>query len=120
MGSRSAFAVKTGGPLVAAAQKLNKATDEAVRDDIAALPGMVQRVDDWIAEGVMGDEQLNAADLQIGASLRLAMTMDDIRPAIEGRPAGELAMRAFPDYPGRVPPVFPADWLEPLRRPAAA
>jgi glutathione S-transferase len=114
------LAVKTGAPIVAAAQKLNKATDENVRDDIAALPGMVQRVDDWIAEGVMGGEQLNAADLQVGASLRLAMTMDDIRPVLEGRPAGDLAMRAFPDYPGTVPPVFPADWLEPLKRPAAA
>jgi glutathione S-transferase len=120
LGVPISFAVKTGGPLVAAAAKLNKATDENVRADIAAMPGVVQRVDDWIADGVMGGEQLNAADLQIGASLRLAMTMDDIRPALEGHPAGELAMRAFPDYPGEVPPIFPAAWLEPLRRPATA
>ncbi len=83
-------------------------------------PGWLQRIDDWIADGVLGGEALNAADLQIGASLRLAMTLDDLRPAIESRPAGELAMRAFPDYPGHVPPILPAAWLEPLRQPAAA
>ncbi|MEO8092841.1 MAG: glutathione S-transferase N-terminal domain-containing protein [bacterium] len=114
------LAVKTGAPLVAAAAKVNQATDENVRADIAALPGMLQRVDDWIADGVMGGGGLNAADLQVGASLRLAMTLDDLRPALESHPAGGLAMRAFPEYPGQIPPILPAAWLEPLRQPAAA
>ena len=61
---------------------------------------MLQRIDDWIAEGVLGGEQLNAADLQIGTSLRLLMTLDDLAPALEQRPAGELALRVAPDYPG--------------------
>ena len=63
---------------------------------------------------VLGGEQLNAADFQIATSLRLAMSLDDLRPAIERRPAGELALRVVPHYPGRVPPVLPAAWLEPL------
>jgi glutathione S-transferase len=108
------LAVKTGGPLVALSARLNEATDENVRADIAALPGMLQRIDDWIAAGVLGGEELNAGDLQIGTSVRLLMTMDDIRPAIESRPAGELAMRVAPDYPGKMPPILPAAWLEPL------
>jgi hypothetical protein len=33
-----------------------------VRRDLAALPGILQRIDDWIAEGVIGGEQPNAAD----------------------------------------------------------
>ena len=114
------LAVKTGGPLVAASARFNQATDENVRADIAALPGMLQRVDDWIADGVIGAQALNAADLQVGASLRLAITLDDLRPALDGRPGGELALRAFPDYPGRVPPILPAAWLEPLRLPTPA
>ena len=114
------FAIKTGGPLVAAASKLNKASDENVRADLAALPGMLQRIDDWIADGTLGGPVPNAADLQIAASLRLAMMLDDVRPAIEGRPAGEMALRAIPDYPGKVPPILPPEWLEPLGRPAAA
>ena len=57
------LAVKTGQPLVALSARLNEATDENVRADLAALPGMLQRIDDWIAEGVLGGEELNAADL---------------------------------------------------------
>ena len=114
------LAVKTGQPLVALSARLNQATDENVRADLAALPGMLQRVDDWIAEGVLGGEQPNAADLQIAASLRLLMTLRDLREPIAARPAGELAMRVVPDYPGDAPPILPAAWLEPLRATAAA
>jgi glutathione S-transferase len=109
------LAVKTGGPLVAAAAKLNEATDENVRADLAALPGDLDRIDAWIADGVMGGEELNAADFQIAPSVRLAMTFEDLRPAIEKRPAGELATRVIPHFPGRTPPVFPPEWLEGLR-----
>ena len=73
------LAVKTGRRWSALSARLNEATDENVRADLAALPGMLQRVDDWIAEGVLGGEQPNAADLQIAASLRLLMTLR--RPA---------------------------------------
>jgi glutathione S-transferase len=76
---------------------------------------MLQRIDDWIAEGVLGGDQLNAADFQIAPSLRLAMTLDDLRPAIETRPAGDFAMRVVPAFPGHMPPVLPPAWLAPLR-----
>jgi glutathione S-transferase len=111
------LAVKIAAPIVAASVRINHADDEAVRADLAAFPGWLQRIDDWIAEGILGGEDLNAADLQIGTSLRLAMALDDLRPAIEPRPAGELAKRAAPDFPGRVPPLLPAAWLEGLRAP---
>jgi hypothetical protein len=42
------------------------------------------------------------------------LTMDDLRPAIENRPAGALAKRVVPDYPGHTPPIIPAEWLAPL------
>ena len=114
------LAVKTGQPLVALSARLNQATDENVRADLAALPGMLQLVDDWIAEGVLGGEQPNAADLQIAASLRLLMTLRDLREPIAARPAGALAVRFVPDYPGDAPPILPAAWLEPLRATAPA
>jgi glutathione S-transferase len=109
------LAVRTAAPIVALSVRLNQATDENARADLAALTGMLQRIDDWIAEGVLGEEQPNAADLQIATSLRLLMTLDDVRPAIESRPAGELALRLVPDFPGRTPPVLPRAWLEPLQ-----
>jgi glutathione S-transferase len=108
------LAVRTAAPIVAASARLNKADDETVRADLAALPGILQRVDDWIADGVLGGEDPNVGDFQIATSLRLAMTLDDLRPAIEARPAGRLALRLVPSYPGRAPAVFPREWLEPV------
>jgi glutathione S-transferase len=114
------LAAKTAGPMIALSARLTEATDENVRADLAALPGMLQRIDDWIAEGVLGGDELNAADLQIATVVRGLMTLQDLREAIAGRPAGELAMRVAPDFPGDVPPVLPAAWLEPLRGKAEA
>jgi glutathione S-transferase len=109
------LAVKTAAPIVAAEIRIHGATDDKVRADLAALPGMLQRIDDWIDAGVLGGEAPNAADLQIASSLRLLMSLDDLRPAIESRPAGEMALRFVPDFPGRVPPIMPPAWLEDLR-----
>lgn len=114
------LALKTAGPIVAASARFNEATDENVRRGLAALPAMLQRIDDWIADGTIGGEQPNVADFQIAPSLRLAMTLDDLRPAIESRPAGALAMRLVPTYPGKTPPVLPPAWLQPLRSETAA
>lgn len=108
------LALKTAKPIVAAAAHFNEATDENVQRHLAALPAMLQRIDDWIAAGVLNGEQLNVADYQIAPSLRLAMTLDDLRPLIEKRPAGELAKRVAPDYPGKAPPILPPAWLQPL------
>ena len=95
------LAVKTAAPIVAAASRINSADDEAVRADLAALPGWLKRIDDWIAEGVLGADQPNAADLQIAASLRLAMTLDDLRPAIEAPAGGRAGHACRPRLPGR-------------------
>jgi hypothetical protein len=73
-----------------------------------------------IAEGTIGGPELNAADLQIGPSVRLLWCMRDIRPALEGRPAAELAERVAGRFDATLPAVFPADWLAPLRARATA
>jgi glutathione S-transferase len=106
------LAVKTGGPIVSLSARFNGSTDEAVRSDLASLPADLDRIDGWIADGTLDGENLNAADLQIGTSLRLLMSFDDLRPYIESRPAGKLALRAIPDFPGKAPPVLPPEWLE--------
>jgi len=113
-------AVKAGKPLVALATRLNKADDVTVHHDLATLPGMLKRIDDWCEEGVLGGEEPNAADFQIAPSLRLLITLDDLRPWIVGRPAGEMAMRIVPEFPGRTPAILPGLWLEPLREAATA
>jgi glutathione S-transferase len=91
----------------------NKASDEAARADIAALPAQLDRVDGWIDEGLIGGEQPNAADLQLGSTVRLLMTIGDVRPVVESRPAAML-VRYFPPMVGAVADgVLPAEWLVP-------
>ncbi|MCU0313258.1 MAG: glutathione S-transferase [Solirubrobacteraceae bacterium] len=96
--------------------KANEASPDTYPADLRTLPELLDRVDAWIADGTLGGETPNAADLQITPSLRLLMTLGDLRPLIEARPAGQLALRVFPDFPGDAPAgIIPAEYL-----PAAA
>jgi glutathione S-transferase len=89
----------------------NKAGDEPARADLATLPGQLDRIDGWIEEGLLGGEQPNAADLQVGSTIRLLMSIGDVRPLLEGRPARRLA-GYFPPMAGEIPAgVLPAEWL---------
>lgn len=93
-------------PVVAASRLANKATDEAARRDLAALPGLVDRVDELIEQGVIGGPERNAADFQIATSISLLLTLDDVRPMIEGRPAERLARDVVRRQPGHVRSVY--------------
>jgi glutathione S-transferase len=108
--------VATSPPLIRMAIRLNDSTDEVVREQIAAIPAALDQVDEWIAEGVIGGAEPSAADFQIATSVRLLMAFADIEPAIENRPAGELAQRIAPDPPGRIGAAFPREWLAPLEK----
>jgi glutathione S-transferase len=112
------LAMKTAAPIVALSARFNEASDENAKAALEALPGLLDRVDDWIQSGALDGEELNAGDFQIAPSIGLAMTLDDLRPAIEDRPAGALAQRVVPDYPGRTPAILPAEWLAPIATPA--
>jgi glutathione S-transferase len=94
--------------------------EEALR----GLPQMLDKIDGLIADGVLGGESPNAADLQIAGSVRLLLTFADLRDQIDARPAGRLARRLIPHYPGDVPAgTLPHDWiprLEEAPEPSAA
>jgi glutathione S-transferase len=106
------MAMKTAAPIVALSARFNEASDENTRKALEQLPSLLDRVDAYVESGVLGGDQLNAADFQIAPSIGLAMTLDDLRPQIENRPAVELARRFVPNYPGRMPSVFPPAWLQ--------
>jgi glutathione S-transferase len=96
-------------------RRMNKATDDALAADLRDLPANLDRVDAWIGEGVLGGDPPNAADLQIAPSVRLLMTIGDVRPMLAGRPAEQLALRLFPDWAGEAPAG-----ILPMPAPAAA
>jgi len=92
--------------------KYHGITAQRLADDLARLPALIDHVDDLAARGIVGGDEPTAADLQIGATLRVFLTIGDLRPLIEGRPAEQLARRWFADYPGDIPAgAFPAGWV---------
>jgi glutathione S-transferase len=105
------LAIKTGGPLVALSARLNDATDANARAALLALPDLLDRVDAYIADGTIGAAEPNAADFQIATTIGLALTLDDLKPLIDLRPAADLARRYVPNYPGHTPRLLPPAWL---------
>ena len=67
------------------------------REVLAELPPMLDRIDAWIADGVLGGTELNAADFMVAPSLALMLYRPDIRPMLEGRPALALVDRILPE-----------------------
>ncbi len=98
-------AVRISAPVVAhMAARLNRTDAEVARADLGALPGQLDRIDGWVADGTIGDaERPNAADLQLCSTVRLMLTVADARALIEGRPCAELARRLFPQADGEIP-----------------
>ena len=70
------------------------------RELMAQLPASLDRIDAWIAEGVLGGSQLNVADFMVVPSLALILYRPDTGPLFEGRPALELVDRLLPDPRG--------------------
>jgi glutathione S-transferase len=67
------------------------------RDPVAELPAMLDRIDAWIADGVLGGAQLTVADFMVAPSLALILYRPDVLPMFEGRPALELVDRLLPE-----------------------
>ena len=111
LGLPTSVAAATAAPIIWAEQKINKATADACRADLQRLPGLLDHVDELIAQGVIDGDEPNAADYQIGTSVRLLMAFEQLRPLIDGRPAAAFAERIAPDPGGRVPAALPSDWI---------
>ena len=102
------FAIK----VVRATWKYHGLTAQVLYDGLQDLPALLDRIDALAADGTIGTDHVTAADLQIGASLRVLLTVGDLHPLIAGRPGEEIARRLFPDYPGLVPAgALPAGWV---------
>jgi glutathione S-transferase len=84
---------------------------KAARRDVAEIPSHLDRIESLMEDGTIGGTELNAADFQIATSTRVLLNFPQLRPLIEGRPAGDHAMRIAPDFGREMPVKLPAGWL---------
>jgi glutathione S-transferase len=80
-----------------AARAIFRADARAEQELLDQLPALLDRIDAWIADGVLDGAQLNAADYLIAPSLALIAYRLDLRAGVEARPAGALLQRVLPE-----------------------
>lgn len=102
-------AMASAKQMVWAEKRIHGITPEVARADLSALRGLLDHVDSLIADGVIGGENPNAADLQILSSVKLLGAFDDFGALLAGRPSVALADRVFPGSIGPAPAVLRPD-----------
>jgi glutathione S-transferase len=108
--------LRVAAPLIVRlATGAHRASDDHVREDLELLPGRLDQIDAWIAQGVLNGAELNAADFQIAPNLSGLLFAENLAPFVNGRAAAELARRVAPGYQGHVKRVIPPEWLASLR-----
>lgn len=101
---------------VRATWKYHGISAELLAEHLAGLPAKLDHVAELAAEGIIGGEEPNAADLQIGSTIRVLLTIGDLEPLLTGSAGERIALRWFPDYAGHVPAgAFPAGWVPATR-----
>ncbi|HTQ69056.1 MAG TPA: glutathione S-transferase N-terminal domain-containing protein [Solirubrobacteraceae bacterium] len=92
--------------------RYHKITAARLADDLAGLPAKLDHIESLARAGVIGGEATNAADLQIGATIRVLLPIGDLGPLLAGTAAERIAMRHFPEYGGALAPgAYPAGWV---------
>jgi len=102
--------LKAMAPVVTRVEfKLNATSQDQLASEVAALPAALDTVDGWLADGTLGGEVVNAADLQIAPSITLLLTIEDLAPVFAGRPCVAWARGLVTQQDGHVPAGVIAD-----------
>lgn len=81
-------------------------------EDLAGLPEKIEHIEELARSGMIGGEAANAADLQIGATIRVLLRIADLGALLADTAAERIALRHFPAGKGGLPPgVYPAGWV---------
>lgn len=89
-------------------------SEQRVRSDLTALPAMLDRVQRLLDAQVLGGATLNAADFQIGTTLRTIDMFEDLRELLAGGPLEAYVRRVWPDTDLSFPAMVPAPWMSRL------
>lgn len=106
-----AFAARTSGPAARYYAHVAGADEAAVRRDLRALPGLLDRVDELLADGTLATDPPNAATLQILSSVRALDSLSDLEPLLRDRPATAVARQVFGAFSGSTPSFIPPEWI---------
>jgi glutathione S-transferase len=90
-----------------------RATEAAVRADLAALPALLDHVDRLLGDGTLTLDPPNAAALQILASVNLIGRFADLAELVAVHACSEPARELFPRYRAGLPRFLDPEWLEP-------
>jgi glutathione S-transferase len=97
---------------VRASWKYHRISAARLQEDLAGLPALLAHIEQLGADSVIGGDATNAADLQIGATVRVLLTIGDLQPLLRGGVGERIAMSLFPEYPGEIPTgAYPAGWV---------
>jgi glutathione S-transferase len=97
---------------VRAAWRYHGISAARLKDDLAGLPAKIDHIEALAADGIIAGDQPNAADLQIGATIRVLLPISDLGPLLQGSAAQLLAERFIPETHGAIPAgAFPAGWV---------
>lgn len=81
-------------------------------EDLAGFPEKIEHIEELAGSGVIGGETPNAADLQIGATIRVLLRIADLGELLADTAAERIALRHFPAGNGGLPPgVYPVGWV---------
>jgi glutathione S-transferase len=106
-GAGTDFAMK----FIRASWRYHGISAERLQEDLAGLPTKIAHIEELAEQGVIGGEQPTAADLQIGATIRVMSGVGDLGPLLERSAAKRIADLFFAPRPGRIPAgAFPAGW----------
>ena len=108
LGMPTRIAVATSGPILRIAIRLNDSTDDTVRSTLASIGPALDKVDRLIAEGVIGGDQPNAADFQIGGECGAAADVRGRSGRDRRPPGGRAGATVVPLVPRPRPRVLPA------------
>lgn len=93
--------------------RLSGADAASAEADLESLPALMDEVGGLIDAGTIGGAEPNAADFQIGTTMRLLAAFDDLRETVVPTAAGALGMRIMPDFDYSIPRFLPQAWLRP-------
>ncbi len=92
-----------------------RATAATVRTDLAALPALLDHVDQLLADGTLTLDPPNAATLQIMASVNLLGRFADLAALVASHACAKPARDLFPQYRAELPSFLDPGWLQPTK-----